>query len=131
MTEEVKDGDDLNVPYENTFTLEELRREVRRCWDAQHQLSKAFKDLPEMPGHAAMRLMDDFPHGAWPRVWELGKAEQNRLMPRGHGGSYDFTNHPVPFKTEYEIAAGMWSIIRDALRKELAPELLSARKEPE
>jgi hypothetical protein len=106
---------EANEPYENTLTLEELRLEVRRCWNAQHELSIALKDLPEMPGHAAMRLIDDYPHGAWPRVWELGKAEQRRLV-GGHGGKLDFSKHAVPYKTEYEIAAGVWSIIRDSLR---------------
>lgn len=106
-------------PYENKLTFEELREEVRRCWDAHHELSMALKTLPDMPGHGALRLLNDYPRGAWPRVWELGKEEQRRLTD-GPGVHFDDAKNVIPYKTEYEIAAGIWLVIRDALRKEFA-----------
>ena len=111
MTEEVKDGGAAKEPYENTFTLEELRREVRRCWNYESALTEALQELPEVPSTAALRLLvsaamnqRELP------LWSIGKELQQRL-------GLDV----VPPKTEYEYAAGMWSIIRTAL--------LSARKD--
>lgn len=98
-------------PYENTLTIEELRREVRRCWDKEHAFTRALRDLPEVPDTAALRLLKSAAMG-WRRhdLWSIGKGLQQKL-------GFEV----IPPKTEYECAAGMWSIIRTAL--------LSARKD--
>lgn len=89
---------------EDRMSIEELRREVRRCWDTQHTFFDALSELPDVPPHAVLRFLADY-RGGFPHMWEIGKIEQR--------------DHPwgvVPAKTEYEIAQGLWSIIRDALR---------------
>ena len=35
-------------PYENKLSIEELRREVRECWDREHAIANALRDLPEV-----------------------------------------------------------------------------------
>jgi len=92
-------------PYENTLTIDELRREVRSLWDAGRALDQALIDLPEV---APIETLPFFMHAAMhqpkegPDYWNIGKQLQ-----REHDG--------IPFKTEYEFAAGLWKIIRDGI----------------
>ena len=96
--------DDLE-PYENTLTVDELRREVRNCWDAELELRKAIVDMPEVPHWRVLYLLSS---GAmnkfdW-RYYNLGNELQKK-----HGWEL------VPTKTEYEFAAGLWSVWRNAM----------------
>jgi hypothetical protein len=91
-------------PYENTLTLEELRKEVRRLWDDLSALDDALIELPEVPNWRVQRLLINasmnfrsMDHD----VWQIGKQLQ-----RKHG--YE----SVVGKTEYECAVGLWSLLR-------------------
>jgi hypothetical protein len=101
--------DDLDEPYENTFSLEDLRKEVRRCWDLEHAIIKALRDIPEQPPQRVQKFLGRA--ARWIEDFNLGKQEQHRL------GS-----EVVWYKTEIEGGAGLWARIRDCLRE--------ARKEP-
>jgi len=101
MTEDKK-GE--RQPIEERMEAPELRRELRFAWDQLHELVDALSELPDVPSHLALRALADY-RGGFPDFWEIGKKEQ-RQHPWG----------TVPAKTEYEIAQGLWSIIRDALR---------------
>lgn len=103
-TEDGIPGGAVIQPYENTFSLERLRKEVRLCWDMQSAFCDAISELPDVPDHLALKFMTDI-RGGFPEMWEIGKKEQ-REQPYG----------TVPSKTEYEIAQGYWSVIRDAFR---------------
>jgi len=99
----------MSEPYENTLSIDELRKEVRHCWNMQRAFTEALAELPDVPDHLALRLLVDV-RGGFPEMWEIGKNEQRK--------------HPwgtVPSKTEYEIAQGFWSIIRDAFRARAHP----------
>ncbi len=89
---------------EDRMEAPELRRELRRAWDQHYALMEALSELPDVPSHEALRALVDY-RGGFPDMWGIGKREQ-RQHPWG----------TVPAKTEYEIAQGLWSIIRDALR---------------
>lgn len=91
-------------PYEHTFTLEELRKEVRREWDAKHSLVKALKELPEVPDWRVLKLLSHA--AAFPDDATIGKA-----MQRVHG------LESIAPKVEYEMGAGLWKRIRDGLLK--------------
>lgn len=88
-------------PYENTLSIEELRREVRDCWDKELALKHALSELPEVPEPAALRALAHLNvHDPERRYWEAGTALQQR-----HRGA-------VPYKYEYEAAAGLWVYLR-------------------
>lgn len=89
-------------PYENTLTIEELRKEVRREWDAKHALVDALRNLPEVPDWRVLKLLSraaTFPDDA-----SIGKA-----MQRVHGLD------AVAPRLESEMGAGLWSRIRAGL----------------
>lgn len=92
----------MSEPYENTLSAAQLRSEVRNAWDMSLALNMALLDLPAVPPVTALRALT---HAAMnlrePDVMKLGKQLQ-----REHGLDV------VPPKTEYECAAGLWSIIR-------------------
>jgi hypothetical protein len=92
-------------PLENRLTLEELRREVRECWDREHAIANALRDLPEVAPPWVLLFFDRA--SQWPEDSRLGK-----LMQRKHGLS------AIPPKTECETGAGVWYRIRQGL---LAP----------
>ena len=100
--------------YEDQLTKHELKKEVRRLWDAQHALDRALIGLPEVPPIEVLRLLV---HGAMntgkkklPRdLWEIGKKIQEKH------NSVTGSETPIPFRTEYECAAGLWHLIRAAL----------------
>jgi hypothetical protein len=99
-------------PYENSLSVEELRREVRRLWDANAALTRALIDLPEVPH--------------WRVLWLLRSAGMNTRDPDAYGiGKKLQREHgldAVTPKTEYECAAGLWSLLRSGV--------LAARESP-
>lgn len=97
-------ADDLE-PYENSLSIEELRREVRLCWDREQAIIKALRDLPETPPPWILLFFDRA--SKWPEDSNLGKLLQRKL-----GLS------AVPPKSECETGAGVWHRIRQGM---LAP----------
>lgn len=89
-------------PYENTFTLEDLRKEVRRQWDTRNAFVKALKELPEVPDWRVLKLLSRA--AKFPEDWESGKR-----MQRKHGLD------AIAPRTEYEMGAGLWFRIYTAL----------------
>jgi hypothetical protein len=89
--------------YEDALSIDELRREVRILWDRELALNMDLLNLPEVPSvetlraltHAAMSIRD-------PDVKSIGVALQ-----KAHKG--------VPYKTEFECAAGLWSLLRSGM----------------
>ena len=96
-------------PFENTLSIEELRREVRQCWDREHELAKAIRDAVEMPPPWILLLLNRGAH--WPEDNHLGKLLQRKL-------GLD----AIPPKSECESGAGVWYRIRQGL---LAPRFQS------
>lgn len=92
-------------PYENTLSIEELRREVRECWDREHEIANALRDLPEMPPPWILLFFDRA--SKWPEDNQLGKKLQIKL-------GLD----AIPPKSECETGAGVWYRIRQGM---LAP----------
>jgi hypothetical protein len=88
--------------YENRITHEELKREYRRVINAQHAFFDAINTMDEVPSREALWFLIDAraPH-AFPDCWSIGKEMQRRIP-----GS-------VPWKTELEIAAGIWTCMRE------------------
>lgn len=89
-------------PYENTLTIEELRRELRRELDDKHAFWEALREAPDMPPPRVLLYLS---HAArWP--------EDNNI-----GRGYQIENPgTVPYKSECEGGAGVWIRIRDGLR---------------
>lgn len=92
-------------PYENKLSIEELRREVRECWDREAALIKAMQDLPDVAPPWICLFLDRA--AKWPEDNNIG-----RLLQRKHGLD------AVPPKSECEGGAGVWHRIRQGL---LAP----------
>lgn len=96
-------------PYENTLSIEDLRREVRRGWDLEHDMMKALRDLPEVPSYRVLLLLSGaakFPDDA-----NIGKQLQAT-----HG------REVIPYKLECEMGAGLWSRIRNGVLPQPAAE---------
>lgn len=89
-------------PYENTLTLEELRREVRYEWDVKNALVRALRELPEVPPVAVLLYLSRA--AKWPEDNSLGKQLQRKV-----GSAV------IPFKSECEGGAGLWTRIRSGL----------------
>lgn len=89
--------------YEDTLSLEELRREVRTLWDREHALTSDLRDLPEIPSIETMRTLT----GA-------GMATRS---PDVHsiGCKMRRTHKNIPYKTEFECAVGLWSLMREGI----------------
>ncbi len=86
--------------YEDTLTIDELRREVRTLWDRELALNMDLLNLPEVPSIETMRALTHAAMGMCdPDVKPIGCALQ-----RDHKS--------IPYKTEYECAAGLWSLLR-------------------
>lgn len=90
-------------PYENRLDLDELRREVRRCWDLQSELTEALIDLPEVPSARVLAFLGY----ATTRYSEYGA--------KGRELQRDLGPEAVPFRAECENGAGLWSRIRSVL----------------
>jgi hypothetical protein len=82
-------------PYENQLTLDELRREVRRCWNLEHDLSDAIRDKAKMPSSRVLMYLSR--GSRWPDDWNVGKRLQREM-------GLDV----IPPKTECECGAGVW-----------------------
>jgi hypothetical protein len=92
-------------PYENTLSLDELRREVRDAWNQSHALNNALLELPEVPPIDAIRAITH----AGMNSRNIGAWERGKEIQRKHEWGV------VPSKTEYECAVGLWSVIREAI----------------
>lgn len=93
-------------PYENTLDLSALRREVRAAWGSHAAFVEAIRMLPDMAEPEALwHLVDAAMAVKGHHLWQMGKEAQ-----RSMGLSV------VPPKSELENAAGLWIVIRDALR---------------
>jgi hypothetical protein len=92
-------------PYENTLTIEQLRREVRECWDLQMDIAHALRDVPEVPPPWVLMFLSRA--AKWPEDNSLGK-----LMQRKH------RLEAIPPKSECEGGAGVWYRIRQGLLAE-------------
>lgn len=93
-------------PYENTLDLSALRREVRAAWDTHAEFALAIQTLPDMASPGALwHLADAAMNVRGIDLWSIGKEAQRR-----------YGLEAVPPKSEYENAAGLWVVIRDALR---------------
>lgn len=89
-------------PYENTLTIEQLRREVRECWDREQAIINALRDLPDVaPPWVCIFLSRA---GQWPEDKNLGSLLQRKLSTR-----------VVPPKSECESGAGVWYRIRQGM----------------
>jgi hypothetical protein len=89
-------------PYENTLSLDELRREVRECWDRERAIADALRNLPEMAPPWVLLFFNRA--SEWPEDSNLGKRLQRKL------GS-----EAIPFKSECETGAGVWYRIRQGM----------------
>jgi len=65
------------------------------------EFSEAIRTLPEIPSLRVLRFLSDASYSVPSHVQDKGKELQ-----RIHG---------LPFVAEYEWAAGLWSVIREAL----------------
>ena len=91
-----------DTPYENTLSIDELRREVRECWDREHAIARALRDLPEM---APPWILLFFSRASqWPEDSNLGNLLQRKL-------GLD----AIPPKSECETGAGVWYRIRQGM----------------
>jgi len=107
--------------YENTLSIEQLRTEVRRGWDESHTLNRALVDLPEIPDVIVLGMLTNAAMNIRGiDLWGRGKRMQD-------GQGY---NGPIPYKCEYEHAAGLWEIIRDALLAEKAAAIRALADKP-
>jgi hypothetical protein len=86
-------------PYENTMSLDELRREVRRLWDREHALTKALRELPEVPPWRVLYVLSSA--AKWPDDHEVGKRMQR-----------EFGLDAIAPRSEPEGGAGLWHHIR-------------------
>ena len=93
------------LAYENKMSIDELRREVRECWNRETMLAKALRDPPEMVDPWLLPFLSR--GSKWPNDNRLGKLLQREM-------GLD----AIPPKSECECGAGVWYRIRQGL---LAP----------
>lgn len=91
-------------PYENRLSIEELRREVRECWDREQMLAEALRDAPEMPHPWLLLFLSRA--AKWPEDNNIGKMLQRRDK---------LGLDAIPPKSECEGGAGVWYRIRQGL----------------
>jgi len=99
--------------YEHKLSEKQLQEEVRQMWDDRFAFEKDMANLPEVPSIATLRfLMCAQPRGvSFHLFWERGKVLQDK-----YGWSFPpYKDGTIPTKTEYEIAAGVWSFMREGL----------------
>ena len=90
----------INRGYIESLSLSQIRDELAYSLEGQFELSDALRNLPECPPAIVLHLLS---HGAtFPEDWNRGKTMQG-------------AGHAVPFNTECEMGAGLWSIIRAAI----------------
>jgi len=94
-------------PYENTLSIETLRREIRREWDDRHDLTRALRDLPEVPPSNVLIHLGE--GGASNNLSDEIKGEVRRMqMSPEHRGK-------IPFKAECEWGMAVWIAMRRGL----------------
>jgi len=89
-------------PYENSLTVEELRRELRRCWDIENALIRSLKDLPDVAPPRVCLFLNRA--AKWREDNNIGI-----MLQRKHGLTV------VPPKSECEGGAGVWYRIRQGM----------------
>ena len=104
---------DLDEPYENTLSIEQLRREVRHLWDTQNALVKALRNRSDVPPYDVLMLLSRA--ATWPSDNSIGKRLQREL-----GSAV------VPYKSEAEGGAGLWHRIVDGLKSSDEPSASSS-----
>lgn len=105
-------SDEDDEPYENTLSIDDLRREVRRCWDNENALFEALKDLPEVPPPHVLLFIDRASN------WAID-SPQGKRMQREYGSA------AIPYKSECESGAGFWYRIRQGLLSSLSQSIQS------
>lgn len=80
----------------------QLRDELKFELNKNFALMEAFRNLPEIANPTALWHLSDFADHQ--RDWERGKMMQR-----------DASLEEIPPNVEYEVGAGLWSIIREAL----------------
>lgn len=94
------------IPIEKRMSRSELEQDWRRMADEQSELNNALIRLPEIPPHAVLwALVHAAMNTRQPDVWAIGKAMQ-------HDMPYHREFKAIPYKTELEAAAGLWSLLR-------------------
>lgn len=94
MSDEV----DLDIPYIETLSVDELRRELRRAWDEQNALVKAIRDRADVPPYKVQLFLSRA--AKWPEHNNIGKRLQQEL---GSG--------KIWFKSECEGGSGLWHLL--------------------
>ena len=90
-------------PIENSYTLDECRKEFRYYCDLSYQLLHALRDLPEMPN--AFVLMHLSKAAEYPKDYNKGKELQQK-----------YKSDIIPYKHECEGGAGFWFRLRQGLK---------------
>jgi hypothetical protein len=88
--------------YEDSLTVEQLRKEVRREWDRKEDLLLALRDLPEVPPTSVLNFLGEVTNS-------LEDKERGLALQRKHGLD------AIPPRSEYEYGAGLWDRIRTGL----------------
>jgi hypothetical protein len=96
-------------PVENSYTIDQLRREVRRLWDRENALLKALRSVPEVPPPMVLNWLGQA--GRFPEDYHVGNRMQFKL-------GLD----AIPPRTECEMGAGLWARIRKGLLDGREPE---------
>lgn len=93
----------IDETYLNSLSVEALRSELRYALEVQYGILFALRDVPEMPSPFVLLHLGTV--AKWPEDKDRGKKLQREL-------GLD----AIPPKSECESGAGLWSIIRDAIR---------------
>lgn len=91
----------LDPNYLQQRSEDQLRNELRFELERILALREAFMELPDVAPVEALHLLSEF--ATYPRDWERGKKMQAAGL-------------NVPPNSECESGAGLWALIRDALR---------------
>lgn len=94
----------IDETYLNSLSVEKLRDELRHALEVKYGILFALRDVPEMPSPFVLLHLGTV--AKWPEDNERGK----KLRREGLGLDV------IPPKSECEGGAGLWSIIRDAIR---------------
>ena len=89
--------------YIDSLTVQALRNELTWELEQKFALIEAFKELPDVAPVEALHYLSEF--STYPRDREKGKQMQR-----------EFRSEVIPPNAECESGAGLWSILRDALR---------------
>ena len=82
-------------PRENTMSVEQLRKELRFCWDLEYALLRALR-RGEIPSPHVLKFLGEA--AKYPEDYTRGKELQQQL-------GFDI----IPPVTECEMGAGLWS----------------------